>query len=103
MTDEWTRRATDPAGRDVVFDVGSHMHLVRRGRGWLIGAVDEVLRAVERPDHHERDPIAGRERFYRRDFPLPGQWLRVIVDFNEQPAWIVTALQQDNDPRLESR
>ena len=103
MTESWTRHVTDPAGRDVVFDVGSHLHLARRGRVWLIDSVETVLGAVDRPDHHERDPIDGRERFYRRDFPFPSQWLRVVVDFNDEPAWIVTALQQDNDPRLERR
>jgi hypothetical protein len=99
MSDDWIKRFTDPDGREVVFDAGSHMHLVRRGRGWLIDEIDSVLGTIERPDHREEDPMVGRERFYRQDFPLPGQWLRVVVDFSERPAWVVTALQQNNDPR----
>jgi hypothetical protein len=27
----------------------------------------------------------------------------VVVDFNDGPAWVVTALDQSNDPRLRSR
>ncbi len=30
---------------------------------------------------------------------FPGGWLRVVVDFGEEPAWIVTAVVHDNDPR----
>jgi hypothetical protein len=38
-----------------------------------------------------REPfLAGRERFYRRHIE-PGRWLRVVVDFGEDPAWVVTA------------
>jgi hypothetical protein len=29
----------------------------------------------------------------------PGRWLRVIVDFNDVPAWVVTAFVQDHNPR----
>jgi len=103
MSDDWIKRVTDPDGREVVFDAGSHLHLVRRGRGWLIDNIDVVLGAIERPDYREGDPIADRERFLRQDFPFPGQWLRVVVDFTEEPAWVVTALQQDDDPRLQQQ
>lgn len=98
MTERWSKHVRDPDGREVVFDAGAHLHLVRRGRGWLVDDIDVVLGAIERPDYRDEDPIPGRERFYRQDFPSHGQWLRVVVDFNERPAWLVTALQ-DNDPR----
>ena len=62
-----------------------------------------ILGTVERPDHRGDDRVAGRERFYRADFPVRGRWLRVVVDFNDEPGWIVTALDQDNDPRLSQR
>lgn len=86
MSDQWARHVRDPDRREVVFDVGAHLHLVERGRGYLIDDVDVVLGAIERPDHREPDPIAGRERFYREGYPFPGQWLRVVVDFNSRPA-----------------
>jgi hypothetical protein len=47
--------------------------------------------------------MPGRERFYRTDFTVPGTWLRVVVDFNEQPGWIVAAFVDDRDPRVRRR
>lgn len=90
-------RTTDPDGRLVVFDAGSSLHLAR-WRPWLLDHVEVILGAVARPDHRALDPIAGRERFYRQHIE-PGRWLRVVVDFSEDPAWVVTAVVQDNDPR----
>jgi hypothetical protein len=89
----------DPDGRVVVFDAGSHLHLASGERGWLLEHIELILGAVELPDHHEEDPRPGRERFYRQNALNPGRWLRVVVDFNDDPAWIVTVLVQDNDPR----
>lgn len=102
MSSEWSRRVTDPDGREVVFDAGSYLHIAER-RAPLLEHLDVIVGAVERPDYRRSDPRPGRERFYRRDFPLPGRWLRVVVDFREEPAWVVTALDQDEDPRLEPR
>jgi hypothetical protein len=100
VNEEWTRHTTDPDGRDVVFDAGSHLHLAEGERAWLLDQVDTILDTVERPDHREDDPLPGRERFYCADFLVPGRWLRVIVDFNQAPGWIVTAVVQQSDPRL---
>lgn len=102
MSDEWTRHVTDPDGRDVVFDASSHLHLAAR-RAPLLDHIDVILGTIEHPDHRALDPEQGRERFYRRDFPLTGRWLRVVVDFGSEPAWVVTAFDQRNDPRMESR
>ena len=49
------------------------------------------------PDFREDDPVPGRERFLRRDLD-PRRWLRVVVDFNQSPAVVVTAFVQDNEP-----
>ncbi len=51
------------------------------------------------PTTHEDDPRPGRERFYRQNALNPGRWLRVVVDFNDEPGWVVTVLIQDDDPR----
>jgi hypothetical protein len=56
-----------------------------------------MLDSAGRPDLREDDPAPGRERFYRRDLE-PGRWLRVVVDFNDSPAFVVTAFVQDNKP-----
>lgn len=90
-------QTTDPDGRIVVFDAGSRLHL-RRRRPWLLDHIDVILGTVARPDFHALDPIPGRERFYRQHVE-PDRWLRVVVDFNEDPAWVVTVVTQDNDPR----
>jgi hypothetical protein len=94
---------TDPDGRMVVFDNGSRQHLALGRRGWLLEHVDLILGSVAAPDHREGDPFPGRERFYRQNVLRPGRWLRVVVDFNDDPAWIVTVLVQDNDPRGRQR
>jgi hypothetical protein len=91
-------RTVDPDGRDVVFDAGSYLHLARR-RPWLLDHIDAIMLTVARPDYRMDDPDhAGRERFYLQHLDLQ-RWLRVVVDFNESPGWIVTAAVQDNDPR----
>jgi hypothetical protein len=82
-----------------VFDAGSHLHLAMGARGWLLDHIDVILGTIEVPDFREDDPAPGRERFYRADFPAPDRWLRVVVDFNDTPGWVVTALDQGNDPR----
>jgi hypothetical protein len=45
----------------------------------------------------ENDPRPGRERLYRRDLD-PNRWLRVIIEFSESPAYVVTAFVQDHPP-----
>ena len=102
MNDWRTRCVRDPDGRDVAFDTGSYLHLAEGTRSWLLEHVDVILSAVEVPDFREDDPLPGRERFYRANFPLPDRWLRVVVDLNSTPGWVVTALDQDNDPRPKS-
>ncbi len=90
-------RTTDPDGRAVVFDAGSRLHLARR-RPWLLDHIEAILGTISRPDFHALDPTADRERFYRQHLQ-PNRWLRVVVDFSEDPARVVTAVVQDNDPR----
>jgi hypothetical protein len=89
----------DPYGRRVVFDTGSHLHLAEGRRWWLLDYVETILAAVARPDYREDDPRPGRERFYRQHALVPGRWMRVVVDFNDVPGWVVTVLIQDDNPR----
>ncbi len=103
MTQPSIGRTTDPDGREVVFDAGTHLHLAQGRRAWLLEHVDAILATVQVPDHRENDPRPGRERFYRQHVLQPRRWLRVVVDFNDDPAWIVTVLVQDHDPRAQPR
>lgn len=89
-------QTTDPDGRAVAFDLGTRLHLAL-GRPKLMNEVELVLGVVRNPDHREDDPIPGRERFYRRDLDYR-RWLRVVVDFNDVPGWVVTAMVQRNPP-----
>jgi hypothetical protein len=91
--------AIDPDGRRVVFDAGSHLHLARGRRAWLLDHMETILTTVARPDYRDDDPRPGRERFYRQNAIEPGRWMRVVLDFNDEPGWVVTVLVQDDDPR----
>ena len=71
--------------------------MLRLGRPKLMNEVALVLGVVAHPDHREDDPLSGRERFYRRDLDSR-RWLRVVVDFNDVPGWVVTAMVQRNPP-----
>jgi hypothetical protein len=68
----------------------------------MLRHVEAILAAVHRPDVRSDDPRAHRERFYRRDLS-PGRWLRVVVDFSQEPAFVITAMVQHNDPQVEKR
>ena len=95
MSDDWLA-TIDPDGRTVVFDSATAAHLARR-RPQMLRHVAAILDAVSRPDIRQDDPAPGRERFYRRDLDLT-RWLRVVVDFNQPPAFVVTAFIQDHEP-----
>ena len=86
----------DPDGRLVILDRRTTAHL-RRRRPQMVEHAAAILDAVNIPDHREEDPSPGRERFYRRDLD-PRRWLRVVVDFHESPAFVVTAFVQDHPP-----
>jgi len=88
------RRVIDSWGREVAFDYESWLHLALGERPELLDQLEAILAAVAFPIHHTTDPLAGRERFYARHPLLPARWLRVIVDFSEDPARVVTALVQ---------
>jgi hypothetical protein len=64
----------------------------------MLDHLDAILAAISQPDFQEPDPEPGRERFYQQDLDQR-RWLRVVVDFNQDPAWVVTAFIQPFDPR----
>ncbi len=97
MTYEPIAEATDPHGRKVVYDERGRGHILRR-RPNVVDETDAIMAAVARPDHREPDPLPGRERFYRRHVTDKIRWLRVVVDFNQDPGFVVTALIQRKNP-----
>lgn len=90
------RDTTDPDGRQVVFDERTKRHLAAR-RPQMLSHMSAILDTVARPDIREDDAAPGRERFFRRDLD-PSRFLRVVVDFNETPGFVVTAFIQDHWP-----
>lgn len=92
----------DPWGREVVFDFESWLHIADGERAALLDHVEAIVAAVALPVHHADDPLPGRERFYARHPLLPTDWLRVIVDYDDMPARVVTVLVQRRDPRMET-
>lgn len=94
------RSAEDPDGRVVEFTERSWQHIMVE-RPQLLDDVDAILAAIATPDHRERDPQPERERFYRRRVTDKVRWLRVVVDFSETPAFVVTAFIQRKNPTSE--
>jgi hypothetical protein len=90
------RETTDPNGRKVVFDERTERHLAQR-RPQMLKHMSAILDTMARPDTREEDPAPGRERFFRRDLDT-SRSLRVVVDFNQSPAFVVTAFVQDMRP-----
>lgn len=82
-----------------MFDYESWLHLADGSHPWMLDHLDAVLAVVMLPLAHEDDPIAGRERFHARHPLLRTRWLRVIVDYTEYPARVVTAFVLYGDPR----
>ena len=91
------REIADPDGRVVVLDERIKGHLARR-RPQMLEHIPAILDTVARPDAREDDLVPGRERFFRRNLN-PGRWLRVVVDFNQSPAFVVTAFVEHHEPR----
>jgi hypothetical protein len=97
MSEERSRRATDSDGRVIVFTERSWRHIMA-ARPELHDQVAVILEAIAKPDLRELDPLPGRERFYRRRVTDRVRWMRVVVDFTDDPAVIVTAFVQRRNP-----
>jgi len=95
--DEPPGSVSAPDGRLVVFTERSWQH-IKTMRPELLDELDAILATVARPDLREPDPLAGRERFYRRHLTDRVRWMRVVVDFNEDSAVVVTAFIQRKNP-----
>lgn len=94
------RHTVDPDGRTVAFTDRTWRH-IDAVRPELLDELDAIMMAVTQPDIRRLDPRPGRERFYRRHATDRVRWMRVVVDFNREPAVIVTAFIQRKTPAVE--
>jgi hypothetical protein len=95
-----TRLTVDPDGWRVAFTARTWRH-IQSVRPELLNYVDAIISTVNQPDVREPEPRPGRERFYRRHVTDRIRWMRVVVDFNTDPAVIVTAfIQRKNPPSI---
>lgn len=94
------RSVKDPDGRLVEFTEWSWQHIMVE-RPQLLHDIDRILAVFESPQFREADPIPGRERFYGRRVTDKVRWLRVVVDFNLAPGFVVTAFIQRKNPTEE--
>ena len=56
-----------------------------------------IMETITHPDDRGTDVRPNREQYFSQE-KGPSLWLRVVVDFSNDPAEIVTAFGQDNDP-----
>jgi hypothetical protein len=91
-------RVSDPAGREVVLLARLWKDKIVRDHPELRDEAEEVLATITAPDHVEPDPLASRQRFYRRGAG-PSRWLMAVVSFEQEPGRIITALALRKDPK----
>jgi len=83
-------------GGSIVLTASSWRHIYSR-HPEMAGYLREVLETVVAPDVVCDDPRPGRLRYYRLGIG-PSKWLRAVVDFNTEPARIVTAHGHRKEP-----
>lgn len=87
---------SDPDGRTVILDAEGWQHVLHN-HPEMVRHQNAILATVSQPDYRRRDPRPGRERYYRRGVG-PSRWYFVVVDFNHDPARVVTAFGTRRDP-----
>ncbi|MBV9819612.1 MAG: hypothetical protein JOZ07_14865 [Solirubrobacterales bacterium] len=102
----------DPDGRRIELTIERWAHIVSEvtGHPELARYRDEVLRAVTASPGPPRRPLAPRppdevqpgrrsnERWFFLRGAGPSRWLQVVVAYEEDRGWIVTAFGRRRDP-----
>lgn len=87
---------TDPQGRQVDLTDTQWAHILQ-GRGAAAPSQEEVLQAIRDP----HDVLPGRKSnelwYYKADIG-PSRWLRVVVAFQGERGFIVTAFPRRTKP-----
>ena len=89
-------KALDPDGRLVVLQEEQWHHITAE-HPEMARFERAIMETLTHPSHRDRDVRPGRERFFaeRRG---PTRWLRVVVDYSNEPGFVVTAFGQDEEP-----
>jgi hypothetical protein len=88
---------TDPKGREVDLTATQWAHVVKR-RGRLARLQDVILKAVTEPDAVVEAPDADNELWYYIEHAGPTRWLRVVVAYEGDRGFIVTAFPRHKRP-----
>jgi hypothetical protein len=91
--------ATDPDGRlvELTAERWEHISDPIDGHPELESHVEDILHAVERPDARAPGREPNEEWFFLRGAG-PTRWLQVVVAYEEERGWIVTAFGRRRNP-----
>jgi hypothetical protein len=89
----------DPDGRGVELTDERWQHILDAADGHpeLAGHQDEVMRAVHAPEERRPGRKANEEWFFLRNVG-PSRWLQVVVAYEQERGWIVTAFGRRRNP-----
>ncbi len=89
----------DPSGRRVELTIERWAHIIdpRTGHPELAAHELEVIRAVSEPDV-VRLGRRENERWHFLRAAGPSRWLQVVVAYEQERGWIVTAFGRRRDP-----
>jgi hypothetical protein len=87
----------DPDGRRVVLDEYGWRHIKRR-HPRLARRLPEIMAAVREPDRRMSGRIEG-ECWFFAEGTGPLRWLHVVVHYEGDEGWIVTAFRRESLPR----
>ncbi len=88
---------TDPDGRAVDLTDTQWAHIVKRRRR-LARLQDVILKAVQEPDAVHDAPDQDNERWYYIEHTGRSRWLRVVVAYEGDRGFIVTAFPRHQRP-----
>lgn len=92
-------KVTDPDGRRVELTAERWHHVVdaQAGHPELADHRDDVMLAVREP-HEQRPGRRDNEVWYFCRNAGPSRWLQVVVAYEQDRGWIVTAFGRRRDP-----
>jgi hypothetical protein len=94
--DDVIATADTAAGQSIVITASAWSHITSE-HPEMADYGHAILETAVDPEIALDDPRPGRRRHYRFQAG-PSRWLRVIVDFNQEPAQIVTAHAHRKEP-----